>query len=89
VKQPSEQTLVALTVLRGNPHFLVVMKWIAESLRDQDEHNRAETDDVLLRQGQGKALELADFTKTVGDASGLIERIRSAPERRAQDESQV
>jgi len=86
MKQVDEKVGGALMYLGGNPQFKVVMEWLRESLADQDERNRNETSDVTLRQGQGKALNIAEILKMVDAAPDTLERIRSAPGRRAQNQ---
>ena len=86
MKQPDEKICGALLVLTGNPHFKMVLGWFRESLAEQDSRNRREQDDALLRQGQGHAACMDDFLKTVDAAPETLERIRSAPGRRAQNE---
>ena len=88
MKTPDERTLIAMKALRGNPHFTVYLQWLKDSLAEQDEMNRGERNDVALRQGQGRAQQIEDTLKQVAAASDTADKIRTASERRGQDEGQ-
>ena len=85
MKQVDEKIAGALKAEKMSPHFQIILQWFKDSLAEQRETNDAEKDDVTLRQGQGRALNMSDFLKEVDAASDTQKRIRQAPERHAQE----
>lgn len=55
-------TAAALKRLRGDNDFQRVGEWLARALAERDKQNRALMDGVMLRQGQGAALTLAEIS---------------------------
>jgi hypothetical protein len=65
----------AFAALRSDPDFLTILAFIEHSVSELDRSNRAQNDDVTLRQQQGAAQALAEF----------VERARGVNRARATD----
>lgn len=75
MKKAEDNVIQSIVGLKSNPassvFFKEIIAWFKESLEDQRMENDVQDDDVLLRQGQGKAQELNDFLKTVAEAESI------------------
>jgi hypothetical protein len=66
----------ALVALKNNPYWQEVLKWMEDSLKEQREANDVMSDDVKLRQGQGRAQELNEILKAAEGAVKVHQKMK-------------
>lgn len=72
----TEREVSALNALSHSPDFQIVVEWMKRTLDAHDSEIRTQIDDVMLRQQQGKAQELAEIINHVDTANELLHRMR-------------
>lgn len=73
-READPEVLRALVALDSDPDFQVVVAWLNLRLLAQEQNQRKQRDEVLLRWGQGRAQELEEILKACAEARQNLSR---------------
>ena len=73
-----QKIIQAFVALDNNPDFEVVVDWMRERLRSQEEENTQQFDETRLRWGQGRAQQLSALLGEFDSSRENMVRIKEA-----------
>lgn len=74
--KPSQQVLVALASLEGNPHFETIRSWLEDSRQSLYADSCRTKDDVLSRWQQGAAQAVDELLSKAQEAPEVVRKSR-------------